>query len=73
MAKPFLQGILLEVQAIRAVTSKPLRRTIESYLFIVNPKKLEHRIRMIHAGTLYTYFKGTRLMMFQLSGFCCTH
>ena len=54
MAKPFLQGILLEVQAIRAVTSKPLRRTIESYLFIVNPKKLEHRIRMIHVGTPYT-------------------
>ena len=35
----------------------------------MNPRKLEHRFRMIHAGI--PYFKGRRLMMFQLSGFYC--
>ena len=37
---------------------------------IVNPRKLEHRFRMIHAGIPFT-FKGMRLMMFQLSSFYC--
>ena len=38
----------------------------------MNPRKLEHRIRMIHAGIAYIlYFKGMRQMMFQLSGFYC--
>ena len=37
----------------------------------MNSRKLEHRFRMIHAGIPFTllYFKGMRLMMFQLSGF----
>ena len=38
---------------------------------IVNPRKLEHRSRTIHAGIPILYFKGMRLMMFQLSGFYC--
>ena len=39
----------------------------------VNPRKLEHGFRMIHGGFPILYFKSMRLMMFQLSGFYCTH
>ena len=37
----------------------------------MNPRKLEHQFRMIHAGIPLLYFKGMRLMMFQLSSFYC--
>ena len=38
----------------------------------MNPRKLEHGFRMSSAGIPYTYLKGMRITMFQLSGFCVT-
>ena len=48
---------------------KPLLAALQQpRSFIVSPRKLEHRFRMIHAGIP---FKGMGLMMFQLSSFYC--
>ena len=37
--------------------------------FTANPRKLEHGFRGFMLGFPILYFKGMRLMMFQLSGF----
>ena len=38
----------------------------------MDPRKLEHGLRMISAGIPYTLPRGRRIAMFQLSGFHCT-
>ena len=50
----------------------PLLKGFGFRLLTVEDRKLEHGFRRIHAVIPYTlYFKGMRLMMFQLSGFYC--